>query len=81
LERVLSEVKCNIGVIAVPAHAAQAVAERLAAAGVRALLNFAPASLCLREQVIVRNIDLAGELSILTHRLAFSPQAQAGYSI
>ncbi len=78
LEDVLSTVDCNIGVIAVPADAAQPVAERLAASGVRALLNFAPASLRLREPVIVRNIDLAGELSILTHRLTFDEAAQAG---
>lgn len=81
LERVLSTVDCNIGVIAVPAEAAQSVAERLAARGVRALLNFAPASLRLREPVIVRNIDLAGELSILTHRLTFEESSQAGYTV
>lgn len=78
LETVLSGLQCNIGVIAVPAAAAQSVAERLAAQGVRALLNFAPASLRLREPVMVRNIDLAGELSILTHRLMFEEPSQAG---
>jgi hypothetical protein len=34
----------------------------------------------LREPVIVRNIDLAGELSILTHRLTFAQTAEAGYT-
>lgn len=81
LENVLSSVDCNIGVLAVPAEAAQAVAERLAAHGIRALLNFAPASLALREPVIVRNIDLAGELSILTHRLTFEESSQQGYRV
>lgn len=81
LESVLANADCNIGVIAVPADAAQPVAERLAALGVRALLNFAPASLRLREPVIVRNIDLAGELSILTHRLTFEESSQAGYTL
>ena len=81
LENVLSTADCNIGVIAVPADAAQNVAERLAAQGVRALLNFAPASLRLREPVMVRNIDLAGELSILTHRLTFEESSQAGYTV
>lgn len=81
LETVLSNAGCNIGVIAVPAGEAQTVAERLAALGVRALLNFAPASLQLRQPVIVRNIDLAGELSILTHRLAFDGSLQTGYTI
>lgn len=81
LESILSTAGCNIGVIAVPAHAAQSVAERLAAAGVRALLNFAPASLHLREPLIVRNIDLAGELSILTHRLTFNEFSERGYTV
>lgn len=81
LERVLSNADCNIGVIAVPAHAAQGVAERLAAVGIRALLNFAPASLQLREPVMVRNIDLAGELSILTHGLTFSERSRIGYTL
>jgi len=71
METVLSKVNCNIGVLAVPADAAQDAGQRLVDAGVRALLNFAPASLHLREPVMVRNIDLAGELSILTHRLSF----------
>ncbi|HTX59430.1 MAG TPA: redox-sensing transcriptional repressor Rex [Verrucomicrobiae bacterium] len=62
--------ECNIGVLAVPADAAAGAAARLAELGVRAILNFAPAPLHLRAPVIVRNIDLAGELSILTHRLS-----------
>lgn len=71
LEHVLPGADCNIGVIAVPSDAAQGQAERLAAAGVGAILNFAPAALRLDAPVIVRNIDLAGEMSILTHRLSF----------
>lgn len=70
MERVVHDAECNIGVLAVPASAAQATAERLAACGVRAIMNFAPAPLDLRAPVIVRNIDLAGEMSILTHRLS-----------
>jgi redox-sensing transcriptional repressor len=69
MDRALADAGCNIGVIAVPAAAAQAIAKRLADSGIRALLNFAPIALDLRAPVIVRNIDLAGEMSILTHRL------------
>lgn len=76
MEAVLAEVNCNIGVLAVPAEAAQESGQRLAQLGIRALLNFAPTSLSFREPVMVRNIDLAGELSILTHRLSF----ENGYS-
>ncbi len=69
METIVQDAGCNIGVIAVPAPAAQATASRLASGGVRAILNFAPATLHLRAPVIVRNIDLAGEMSILTHWL------------
>jgi redox-sensing transcriptional repressor len=70
LETVIRTCDCNIGVIAVPAEAAQSSAQRLADAGVRAIMNFAPTPLHVRAPVIVRNIDLAGEMSILTHRLS-----------
>lgn len=70
IEQTLRATGCNIAVIAVPAEAAQASAARVADLGVRAILNFAPTPLHLREPVIVRNIDLAGEMSILTHRLS-----------
>ncbi len=70
LERIIDGLACGIGIIAVPASAAQAMAERLVAAGVGALLNFAPAKLVLAPDVAVRSIDLASELSILTHHLS-----------
>jgi len=69
MEHALRNADCNIGVIAVPAEAAQTTAQRLADLGIRAILNFAPTPLHLRAPVVVRNIDLAGELSILTHHL------------
>ena len=76
LERLLPSSGCNIGVIAVPADAARPIARRLANLGVRALLNFAPIALDLRAPVIVRNIDLAGEMSVLTHRLSLENAAE-----
>lgn len=77
METILSHADCNIGVIAVPSEAAQASAQRLASCGVRALLNFAPTPLHLRPPVFIRNIDLAGEMSILTHRLTVEAAAEA----
>jgi redox-sensing transcriptional repressor len=77
IARVLPEANCNIGVIAVPADAAQDCATALARLGVRAILNFAPTTLHLRAPVIVRNIDLAGEMSILTHRLSVETEETA----
>jgi redox-sensing transcriptional repressor len=62
-----------IGVIATPASAAQMVADRLVAAGVKSILNFAPCVLSVPPDVDVRNVDLAIELQILSfheHRRA-----------
>lgn len=70
LDQLLPGLGCGIGIIAVPAGAAQAAAERMVAAGVGAILNFAPVSLKLPPRIAVRTIDLASELSILTHHLA-----------
>jgi redox-sensing transcriptional repressor len=56
-----------IGVVAVPADAAQAVTDRLVAAGVRSILTFAPLSLEVPDGVEMRKIDLAVELQILAY--------------
>ncbi|HTX56369.1 MAG TPA: redox-sensing transcriptional repressor Rex [Candidatus Acidoferrales bacterium] len=77
MEHDVQHADCNIGVIAVPAPAAPAIADRMASAGIRAILNFAPAVLHLRAPVLVRNVDLAGELSMLTHWLTVA-DASAG---
>jgi redox-sensing transcriptional repressor len=69
LERVLPVLGCSIGIITVPASAAQRIADRLVSSGISALLNFAPATLKLPAGVAVRAIDLASELSILTSHL------------
>jgi redox-sensing transcriptional repressor len=70
LEQLLPQTGCNIAVISVPAEAAQTIALRVADLGLRAILNFAPAPLEVGGRAIVRNIDLAGEMAILTHRLS-----------
>ena len=55
-----------IGVLATPAAAAQSVADRLAAAGVTSILNFAPVVLAVPDGVDVRKVDLALELQVLS---------------
>ena len=54
-----------IGVIAVPAGAGQAMCDRLVAAGVTSILNFAPLVLSVPDGVDVRKVDLSIELQIL----------------
>lgn len=65
LEDVVATSGIAIGVIAVPAGAAQAVCDRLVAAGVTSILNFAPIVLTVPERVDVRKVDLSIELQIL----------------
>ncbi len=67
LERIVSAYPGCIGVVAVPASAAQQVTDRLVAAGVRSLLTFAPLSLDVPDGVHVRKVDLAVELQILAY--------------
>ena len=55
-----------VGIIATPAAAAQEVADRLVAAGVRSILNFAPALISVPDDVPLRKVDLATELQILS---------------
>jgi redox-sensing transcriptional repressor len=65
LESVVASNNVVIGVIATPAGAAQAVCDRLVAAGVTSILNFAPLVLNVPEGVDVRKVDLSIELQIL----------------
>lgn len=74
LEKIIEENGVSIGVIATPAGAAQQVSERLIAAGVTSILNFAPTVLSVPDGVDVRKVDLSIELQIL----AFHEQRKAG---
>jgi redox-sensing transcriptional repressor len=56
-----------IGVIATPATAVQEVGDRMVEAGIRSILNFAPAPLAAPPGVSVRSVDLAVELQILAY--------------
>ena len=60
----------HIGIIAVPAEAAQAVAEKLVASGVKAVLNFAPTRIKVGRDVRLKNVDLSIELETLSFYLA-----------
>ena len=62
-----------IGVITAPAAAVQEIADRMVQAGIRSILNFAPAVIAVPDRVSVRKVDLAIELQIL----AFYEQRKA----
>lgn len=66
LEQVLADHEVSMAVLAIPAAHAQAMADRLVAAGVRSILSFAPTHLAAPADVTVRRVDLATELQILS---------------
>ena len=66
LESVVGEGQVAVGIVATTPTAAQDVADRLVAAGVRSILNFAPVVLTVPAGVSLRNVDLSMELQVLT---------------
>ena len=70
ITEVVRQMGIRIGIIAVPASAAQAVADQLIDAGVRAILNYAPVVLRVPSNVWTREIDPTSALQSLTYYLA-----------
>ncbi len=64
----------EIAILATPAKVAQEVADVVVAAGVRAILNFAPVRLDIPSGVALRNVDMAVELE----SLSFALRAEGG---
>jgi redox-sensing transcriptional repressor len=69
LEREVEHERPDIAVIAVPSEAAQGVLDRLVQAGLKAVLNFAPAQLQAPPEVTVTTVNMAMELEVLTFAL------------
>lgn len=59
----------KMAMIAVPAAAAQSVCDALVAAGVKAILNFAPVLLSVPDSIRVQNSDVTAELQALAYYL------------
>ncbi|WP_418790754.1 redox-sensing transcriptional repressor Rex [Phosphitispora sp. TUW77] len=69
LEQVIRDNNVRIGIITVPATAAQEAANQMVNAGVKVILNFAPTVLSVPADVEVRDVDLSTRLEILTFHL------------
>jgi redox-sensing transcriptional repressor len=81
LEKLVEQHSITIGVLATPASVAQEVADRMVACGVTSILNFAPVSLAVPRGILVRKVDLAVELQILSfyqERREAAPNVVAG---
>ncbi|MDT8902296.1 redox-sensing transcriptional repressor Rex [Anaeroselena agilis] len=70
LEEVARERNIHIGVITVPAESAQEVADKLVAAGVRGIWNFAPIKLNVADNVRLVSEDLSVGLSSISYYLS-----------
>ena len=66
LGKIVAKDDISIGVIATPAAAAQEVADKMVAAGISSILNFAPTVISVPDGISVRKVDLAVELQILS---------------
>ena len=70
MPQLVKEKSIDVMVIAVPARAAQRVLNQIMSAGIKAVLNFAPASLNARLDVKVKTVDLTTSLESLSYYLA-----------
>jgi redox-sensing transcriptional repressor len=57
----------EMAILAVPAAAAQQVADALVGTGITSILNFAPTRVDVPKSVAVRQVDLSNELQILSY--------------
>ncbi len=70
MERSLYEEPADIGIVAVPAAAAQEVIDALVRAGVRSILNYAPITVQVPRGVRIRRIDPLLSLQSMTYHLS-----------
>ena len=75
LERVLASERIDIVILALPAEAVPEVLNRVVAAGVRGILNFAPTQLRVPPGVAVQDVNMVMELEALSFALS---QSQGG---
>jgi len=66
----------RIGIITMPADAAQDAADALLAGGIHVIWNFAPRKLEVPDDVLIKNEDLAAELATLSHHISLHSVAQ-----
>ena len=75
LETFIQKRAVSIGVIAVDQAHAQGVADRLVAAGVSGLWNFAPVDVLVPAPVRVENVHINDSLYVLAYRMSAEPGA------
>ena len=77
LEKIVRQHRVRLGMVAVPAPAAQDVVDQLVAAGIDGIVNFAPVTINLPDHVSHVGVDLASELEQITFAVAKRLQSQS----
>jgi redox-sensing transcriptional repressor len=70
LAREVKDRAIQIAILAIPSEAAQTVTDQLVTAGIKAVLNFAPARLRVPKEARLKNVDLSIELETLSFYLS-----------
>lgn len=70
MEALISVLGIEMALVTVPADEAQAVTDRLVAAGIKGILNFAPCVLTVPHGVQLRNVDLTVNMEVLSFNLS-----------
>ncbi len=78
LPQTVADKGIQLGIVAVPTAAAASVCQRLATAGIRGILNFAPVAVADPPNCLVRTVDLAVQLEELTYLLGGSVPRASG---
>ncbi len=78
LQPTLQRLSIRLALIAVPADAAQSVADTLIAAGIRGIMNFAPTSLQVPPEVALNAVDLAVQLEQISFQVNVATATPAG---
>ncbi|WP_206295666.1 redox-sensing transcriptional repressor Rex [Humisphaera borealis] len=73
LQKTVAAHSIRLAIIAVPADAAQDVADRVVEAGVRGVLNFAPCSLTVPPDIALNSVDVAVSLEQLSFQVNVTP--------
>ncbi|MDP8298757.1 MAG: redox-sensing transcriptional repressor Rex [Candidatus Tantalella remota] len=69
LKEMIVSKRIELGIIAVPAENAQAVADRLVEAGVKGMLNFSPTKVTVPKEIVNVNMDFTNALRLIAAKL------------
>jgi redox-sensing transcriptional repressor len=78
MDEIVSNRKIELAILAVPKEAAQNLADKLIACGIKGIINFAPVVInTTRNDVFIRNMDLVTEMRILSALLSLQTSTDA----